>query len=1103
MKSRFLHFILALFTVSLLISPAQSSWNVATGKQSVTGSATPNAKAVAFVRSISGSSYSDTYYDSVASAINKAVSGNIVFLVPPKQANYDASASPTPDKVSYELTENATIGQGVSFVIPTDTSTMSGVTSSSGLTSYISRMQADDGSLGTSVLFATANQSRFLRVTLNIADGITLTNNGTIVVSGYLTAGNSSTCTLGQTAYSYSKICLGSNSKINQSNSSANIYCYGYISEQSLNNSSQVNIGLGSLYLPYIIRDFRGFIFSWSMTVDAIDTYRCAPFNQMIFLNVDSLLKVSYSGKVYGSYNIFVTYTSPSINQYFHDNLSILGSSSGFAFQFSNSTYSSLTYKYNPSTGIADIKVFGGLTMNSISLSLSASGLTIDLSTKNAYFPFSYEWNIEFSLASGQTAATFSAPSQRVKMLPGSSLIVGSGCTVTGVELIAYSAFYDGALGNGKSSINEYSGVAYPLKKGATIEVLDTGKITMTSLAGTVYCNDSSNITYTNSSISVNEAWCTKTNTSLQPPRTVKDYLEIREELSIHSVADLNKKRLFVGMNTFKVYTSFVPSVEVITDSGASNTTVSNYQKVLFFDSISNYQLNFVSNIFASHYSTSAYKKSQVIAYSDSLSICGVTNSILSISNNNNGVNEFNIQSVTISCSTPTVNGQIPLYIGSTIQLVATLVDSTKAYDTSVSWSSSNPSIATIASDGKVTGVALGTTTITAVCDGVTATFQATVIEEITVDSISSVYITSITTGHTSETSTSVAGNDGYVGSYNGSADNGNEITYQININPASAPYSSILWTFSGSSGNRQKVKDSGAVEVTSGTKWTLSNSTTITIHYSTASEIGASYVTGTSSDEAILQCVVTPLSGGSTFSSTFIICHNADTSCLIPGTMIALADGSMKPIEDIKFGDYVKTWSFEKGCFESQMVMLDEKIAKHDQTIIRIGFDDGTNIGVSWQQSFFDVDSKKYFTITPENASEFIGRNVFVAKASGFGKAKIISATVSIENIASYEIETTINYNIIANGVLSVGPVIVNANIFDVDDNFKWNEQRMSEDIAKYGLFTYSDFSDYSFISEDLFIGYNAKYFKVAIGKGEFTFDELISAVKTYFPGQ
>jgi uncharacterized protein YjdB len=82
------------------------------------------------------------------------------------------------------------------------------------------------------------------------------------------------------------------------------------------------------------------------------------------------------------------------------------------------------------------------------------------------------------------------------------------------------------------------------------------------------------------------------------------------------------------------------------------------------------------------------------------------------------------VSTVTVSPPTPTV------VIGTTTTLAATTKDALGAVLTgrSVTWSSANNAIATVNSNGVVTGVALGTVTITATSEGKTGTALLTVI---------------------------------------------------------------------------------------------------------------------------------------------------------------------------------------------------------------------------------------------------------------------------------------------------------------------------------------------------------------------------------------
>ena len=70
--------------------------------------------------------------------------------------------------------------------------------------------------------------------------------------------------------------------------------------------------------------------------------------------------------------------------------------------------------------------------------------------------------------------------------------------------------------------------------------------------------------------------------------------------------------------------------------------------------------------------------------------------------------------------------------------------------------------------------------------------------------------------------------------------------------------------------------------------------------------------------------------------------------------------------------------------------------------------------------------------------------------------------------------------------------------NIFEVDpDTMKYDEEKMAADLQKYGEFTYEDFAEY--IPEEVYIAFNGRYLKVAIGKGNLTWDDIYALIERY----
>ena len=84
---------------------------------------------------------------------------------------------------------------------------------------------------------------------------------------------------------------------------------------------------------------------------------------------------------------------------------------------------------------------------------------------------------------------------------------------------------------------------------------------------------------------------------------------------------------------------------------------------------------------------------------------------------------------------------------------------------------------------------------------------------------------------------------------------------------------------------------------------------------------------------------------------------------------------------------------------------------------------------------------------------------------------------------------------NLIANDMLTLSAGMVN--LFEYDENMKYDEALMAEDIEKYGLYTYEDFDEY--VSIEVFNAFPFKYYKVAIGKGLYTYEQLLGLIQLY----
>ena len=69
--------------------------------------------------------------------------------------------------------------------------------------------------------------------------------------------------------------------------------------------------------------------------------------------------------------------------------------------------------------------------------------------------------------------------------------------------------------------------------------------------------------------------------------------------------------------------------------------------------------------------------------------------------------------------------------------------------------------------------------------------------------------------------------------------------------------------------------------------------------------------------------------------------------------------------------------------------------------------------------------------------------------------------------------------------------------NMFEYDSDLNYDAEQMKADIEKYGLYTYEDFAEY--IPEEVYNMFQAQYFKIAVGKGHITFEEIVAYIEHY----
>jgi len=221
-------------------------------------------------------------------------------------------------------------------------------------------------------------------------------------------------------------------------------------------------------------------------------------------------------------------------------------------------------------------------------------------------------------------------------------------------------------------------------------------------------------------------------------------------------------------------------------------------------------------------------------------------------------------------------------------------------------------------------------------------------------------------------------------------------------------------------------------------------------------------------------------------------------TSCVTPDTLVTLADGSQKRIDEVTFEDRILTWDFFAGDYGQRDISLLVYHGDGWYDIAVMEFSDGTQLKIIGEHGVFDYDLNKFVYITPENVAGYVGHR-FVKQASD-GKYELITLTngyADSEYTGSYSITSATDSNAFASGVLTVAPPCDFYNWIEMDGKLKYDAVQFAKDVETYGLYTYKDFKDY--VTYEQFVAFNGAYLKIAVEKGAFTFDYVLELIDMY----
>ena len=208
---------------------------------------------------------------------------------------------------------------------------------------------------------------------------------------------------------------------------------------------------------------------------------------------------------------------------------------------------------------------------------------------------------------------------------------------------------------------------------------------------------------------------------------------------------------------------------------------------------------------------------------------------------------------------------------------------------------------------------------------------------------------------------------------------------------------------------------------------------------------------------------------------------------CVPSGTMVTMADGTKKPVEDVTDADRVLVFNHETGTPDTAGIIFTEADGTAEYSVVNLTFSDGSTTRLIDEHGYFDLDLMQYVYIREDNCADYIGHRFYKINGGAASEATLTDAFVTVETTGCFSFPSVYHLNFFADDFLSMpGGITGMFNIFAYDAQLKYDGAAKAADIETYGLMSCEDFA--GCLTEEEFAMYPAQYLRVSLGKGLMT---------------
>lgn len=165
---------------------------------------------------------------------------------------------------------------------------------------------------------------------------------------------------------------------------------------------------------------------------------------------------------------------------------------------------------------------------------------------------------------------------------------------------------------------------------------------------------------------------------------------------------------------------------------------------------------------------------------------------------------------------------------------------------------------------------------------------------------------------------------------------------------------------------------------------------------------------------------------------------------CLVEGTLVMMADGTTKNIEDIVDSDQLRVWNFDEGMYDQAQPLWIKKEETTSQYNL-LEFSDGSSLKTVFQHRIFNKELGAFtFPMTEDTP---VGTTTFNVKGE---EVKLVRKQVVLEEVKYYNVITRRHMNLFANGILTS---CMYNNVYPIADMKFVKDERIPIPISEYGV--------------------------------------------------